>query len=103
MKRIYFAVIIFSFCFSANAQQFISQGKITFERKVNQWANITDGNFDEQIRKSTPQYRTDIFNLEFDNNQSIYRAVSEVKKNLFNETAFDNIVYSNFQKDENVA
>lgn len=103
MKRIYFAVIIFSFCFSANAQQFISQGKITFERKVNQWANITDGNFDEQIRKSTPQYRTDIFNLEFDNNQSIYRAVSEVKKNLFNETAFDNIVYSNFQKDEYVA
>lgn len=90
------------FCFSANAQQFISKGKIIFERKINQWAN-NDGSFAEEMKKSVPQFKTDLFSLDFNEDKSIYHALSEVNKNLFNETALDNIVYSNYQSSESVA
>ena len=90
------------FCFSANAQEFILKGKIIFERKINQWAN-NDGSFAEELKKSVPQFKLDLFSLDFNNDKSIYHALSEVKKNLFNETALNNIVYSNFLNDESVA
>lgn len=102
MKRVFFGIGVMLLSIAANAQQFISKGKIIFERRINQWAN-NDGSFAEELRKSVPQFKSDIFSLAFDNGQSIYQAVGEVKNNLFNETATDNIVYSNFQKDEYIA
>ncbi len=102
MKKICIAISLTLFSIASDAQNFISNGKIIFERKINQWAN-NDGTFAEELKKSVPQFKSDLFGLTFDNDQSLYEAIGEVKKNLFNETALDNIVYSNFQKNEYVA
>ena len=101
MRKIYLAVTLL-FSLPALSQQFISQGRITYERRVNQWANI-QGELAEQFRKSLPQYRTDLFSLSLAGDQSLYQPVTEVKKNFFNAPGADNIVYSNFSEDTYIA
>lgn len=98
----HFCLFIAFFVAAAAHGQFIQQGKITYERRVNQWANI-GGEFAEQFRKSVPQFKSDIFELSFDGNRSLYQASAEIKKNFFNAPGADNIVYSNFNNDEYIA
>lgn len=102
MRRIFLTILIFSFAFSANCQQFIRQGAITYERKVNQWANIK-GEFAEQFKKSLPEYRTDNFTLSFDSLKSVYKASQEIAKNFFNAPGVDNFVYSNYGTQQYIA
>lgn len=103
MRTVILAILISSFGFTAKCQQqFIKAGKITYERTLNVWANM-QGDFAEQFKKSTPQFKTDLFTLEFDQNQSLYAPVGEQKKSFFDVTASDNVVYSNFKTDSYTA
>ncbi len=102
MKKL---TLIFTTCMlviSIQAQQFIKTGKITYERKVNMWANIK-GEFAEQFRKSIPQFKIDLFNLEFSDQQSLYSPASEIKQTFFDAPAASNIVYSNFKSNSSTS
>lgn len=91
-------LIIAGTTFSQTA--FISAGTIEFERSINIWATLK-GEFSDQLKKSTPQYKTDYFNYEFEKNKAIYKPgrTSNSKVAFFGATpANDNIVYSDFDK-----
>jgi GLPGLI family protein len=100
-------LIAFSLCCSQilSAQtQFISKGKIEFERRTNVWAELK-GSFAEQIKKATPQYQSYYFNYEFDGNKSIYQPgrESDAKPGFFGSPANDNEVYSNYSTQISIA
>lgn len=85
--------------------QFISSGKIEFERRINIWATLK-GDFAEQLKKSTAQYKTDYFNYEFDNNKAIYKPGRQSGSTVgfFGAApANDNIVYSDFEKGNSIS
>lgn len=98
MNKIILAVTVF-FCMSASfAQtQFIAQGKIEFERKVNLHKQFDENDsWSDMMKKTLPQYKTDYFDLYFDNNKTIYKPGREVAgpkiPDWFNGVANDNIV-----------
>ncbi len=83
--------LIWFFCLSAiamsgSAQQFISKGRIEFERKTNQHAFLDENNsWDAQAKKSLPKFVTYYFNLDFDNDKLLYKAGrdADVKQNKY--------------------
>lgn len=104
----------FNFCFILFAatvvgqSKFISSGKIEFERKTNVYRlffNDMEGSFMEMIKKATPQFRTDYFDLLFTESNSLYkpgRESDEPKKGLGffgNAPGSDNIVYKDLQNE----
>lgn len=71
---------------SAPAQQFISKGKIEYERKTNQHALLDENSaWDQSAKKSLPKFLTYYFNLEFDNNRLLYKAGrdADVRQNKY--------------------
>ena len=105
-KKIFIFIIGFIIANTSFSQtQFISGGKIEFERRINIWATLK-GEFAEQLKKSTSQYKTDYFNYEFSKNKAIYKPgrQSDSKVAFFGAApANDNIVYSNFETDRSVS
>jgi len=60
------------------AQKFIAQGKIEYERKVNQHSFLEEGNtWSEMMLKSTPKFHTAYYDLLFKDNTTLYRAGRE--------------------------
>lgn len=102
MKKIIIIFSIISMGLHTKAQQFISKGTITFERKTNMWAEIPENLF-EAFKKMVPEYKSDNFTLSFDKERSLYAPNGEVKKFMFNLPANDNIVYIDFKKDQSIA
>ena len=105
-KKIFILITGFIVSFTSFSQtQFISGGKIEFERRINIWATLK-GDFAEQLKKSTPQYKTDYFNYEFEKNKSIYKPGRESgsKVAFFGAApANDNIVYTDFETGQSVS
>ena len=81
---------------------FVSSGKIEFERKVNQHRQMftgEDGDWVQEFKKIVPQFRTDYFNLTFNENKSLYTIGKEddnKAQQFFNNPAMDNVVYKDF-------
>ncbi len=74
IKKILTGTIIFCFPFLINAQQFISKGKIEFERKINIHKQFEgDGEWLQELKKTIPQYNITYFNFFFDKDQSVYK------------------------------
>ncbi len=66
--------------------QFITKGKIEYERKTNQHAFIDDNNaWESAMKKNVPKFVTYYFDLEFDKGHSIYKPgrEPEVRQNKF--------------------
>jgi hypothetical protein len=66
------AVVLISFALSADAQQqFISEGKIEYERKTNQHAFLDENNmWDEMAKKDLPKFVTYYQDLYFKGNRN---------------------------------
>ena len=86
--------------FTVNAQAtFISKGKLEFERKTNSHRlNFSGetGTWVEEMKKLIPQFRTDYFELTFDETKSLYapgRESTEKQPDFFMNPAPDNVVY----------
>lgn len=106
MKKILFTSLIF---FTANysfAQaQFISKGIIEFEKRINMWADLP-ARYAEQMKKTVPEFKTNYFNYEFDNDKSIYapgRESNDKPSSLFVMPATDNEVYSDYKTGKYIA
>lgn len=66
--------------------QFISRGKIEYERKTNQHAFMDDNNvWDAMMKKNLPKFVTYYYDLSFDKNHSLYKPGREpdVKQNRY--------------------
>lgn len=79
---------------------FIKKAKIEFERKTNTHRLYFTGETDswaEEFKKLIPQFRTEYFDLVFDETKSIYRPGKEVEQKnsgFFESPALQNIVYT---------
>lgn len=106
MKKIIFTAFIFFIAKYTFAQaQFISKGIIEFEKRTNMWADLK-GSYAEQMKKTVPEYKTDYFNYEFDNDKSIYapgRESNNKPSSFLGMPATDNQVYSDFKTKKYIA
>ena len=73
MKQISCLATILLIIQVATAQ--VKEGKITYEQKMDMWRRIPTE--DAQTRSMIPQTRTTKFELQFANNQSLYKAIEE--------------------------
>jgi GLPGLI family protein len=85
---------------------FLSEGKIEFEKKINLYARMDEGNsWTELARKTMPQFKTTYFDLLFTRNKSLYKPGRENTDNnkLWEEPAEGNIVYSELNNEKSVS
>ena len=95
---------------SVKAQQFISAGKLTFERKVAQISlmeNLYENGGEDNIwitemKKVYPKTVTDYYTLEFNNNSSLFKVDKENADNKYMLTGLkpsdQNYVYQDFNQ-----
>ena len=81
-NKINLLLLCFSLIISiANAQtQFISKGRVEFERKINQhkpYENDQDNIWFKELIKEFPKFTTDVFELRFDDKKSVYKLAKE--------------------------
>jgi GLPGLI family protein len=91
---------------TSGVPQFISKGKIEYERKTNQHAFMDDNDaWDAALKKNLPKFVTYYFDLEFDKGHSVYKPGREpdVKQNKFwGIFDADNIIATNLDSNTSV-
>lgn len=98
-------LLVFIFTLKPKAQNtiFLSQGRIEFERRINLYAQIDD-DADEAWRdlakKTMPKFMTSYFDLEFNNDKTLYKPGRENPDNnkIWRQPADDNIVFTDLGK-----
>lgn len=87
----------------AQAQQFITHGKIEFERKTNQHAFLEESSsFTEVIKNGYPKFHTAYFDLYFKNGLTLYKAGREPEirqQKLFQTFPSENTIQTNLEND----
>jgi GLPGLI family protein len=98
MKKIFFCLFI-SWSLSANAQQFIQEGLIEYEVRVNNHKTFGDGIFSEMFKDKIPQFSTYYYTLVFSDNKGLYKFKSQDDKGKLpwgDQNLDDNIWYSDY-------
>lgn len=100
VKRTLIIIALLAFISRLSAQQqFITKGKIEYERKTNQHALMDDNSlFDDMAKKSLPKFVTYYYDLTFKDGKSIYKPGREAdtKQNRFwGILEADNIILDN--------
>jgi GLPGLI family protein len=72
MKKTLIIVLIFSFHF-IHAQQFISNGLIEYEVRVNNYNALGNDAWGQMIREKVPHFSVSWYNLTFNENKGIYK------------------------------
>lgn len=110
MKALFYILILLFMAITGLGQvQFITKGKIEYERKINVHRLYFGGqlaNLDEQVKKKIPQFRVDYFDLVFNEEKSLYkpgRESGEEQKNLFYMPSTNNVVYKDFARQQEVS
>lgn len=78
--------------------QFIVQGKVEYEKKVNMHFFMGDGTWAREMKSRLPQFRTTYFDLVFDTGKTVYKAGREVDdkyKNFWGNASSDDVKYTN--------
>lgn len=87
MKKTIFTLTIFLAYIQLNAQvQFINSGKIEFEKKMNQHAPMQDeaeNIWTAEMLKQMPKFVSDVFELKFNSNKSVYKLAKENPTNRY--------------------
>lgn len=87
--------------------QFISKGKIEFERKTNQHAFLDENSvWDEAAKKNLPKFVTYYFDLSFDNSRTLYKPGREAdtrQNKYWGVFDADNIISSNLDSNRVVS
>lgn len=95
MKKLSFIILLLIAGSTLNAQVYITSGKITYERRINMWADLNESHF-EGFKKMIPQYKVDQFTLTFNEQKSLYAPHGEMQKIMMPIPASDNVVYTDF-------
>jgi len=79
--------------------QFVTQGKIQYERKVNLHRQYEGDDASDWMKRSMPQFATNYFNMSFNENRSSYIPVKEVEQSKYGWVApgADNMVYQDYR------
>jgi GLPGLI family protein len=87
MKKSIAIIAILFASVQLNAQvQFIHSGKIEFEKKINQHAPILDepeNIWTSEMLKQMPKFVSDVYELKFTNNKSVYKLAKENPTNRY--------------------
>jgi GLPGLI family protein len=76
--KILFNIIILLLPPALQAQQFITQGKIEYERKTNQHAFMAEGNvWDEMAKNNLPKFVTFYYDLTFRGDRTLFKTGRE--------------------------
>jgi len=104
MKKIISTVFLVAAAFISNAQQFVTKGKIEFEKKVNVHKQIEadsdgeDNMWVNGLKKSLPAQKSYFFNLYFDGDKTLYKPgkddVPPKIPDWIIGPANDNVIYS---------
>jgi GLPGLI family protein len=105
-----FNKLLFTFLLLIVAQagiaQFITKGKIEYERKTNQHALLDENNvWDAAARKNLPKFITYYFDLSFDNNRTLFKPGRDhdVRQNKFwGVFEGENIIATNLDSNKSV-
>ena len=113
MKKVFFTAIgLLAVCFVKAQTQFITSGKIEFERRTNVhrlfFADEEGGSFYEMIKKSIPQFRNDYFDLFFTEKKSVFKPGkdSDIPKRIgfFGQPpGFENNVYMDLETNTGIS
>jgi GLPGLI family protein len=80
MKTFYLLILALGFTAAGKAQtQFITSGKIEFEKKVNMYKRIGDNSWLDQIKDRLPQFSTTYYDLRFNEHASTYKSGKETE------------------------
>ena len=87
---------------------FLSEGKIEFEKKVNTYALMEEGDSWSDLQKKTmPKFRVTYFDLLFAKNKTFYQPGRENPDNnkgfFFNNVADENVVYAELDSSKSVS
>lgn len=87
MKQL-LSIFCLSICILANAQtQFITKGRIEYERKLNQFKpfeeNESENEWMKELMKTMPRLVTDVYELRFNETKSIYKLAKENTDNKY--------------------
>jgi GLPGLI family protein len=99
MKKQILLYLLLVFSFFARGQ-FITAGKIEFERRTNQHSMLEDEDmWDEMMKENMPKFAVTYFDLVFDEKNSLYQPGKEpADKRIHWALSFiSNIVYKDFQ------
>ncbi len=99
---VFCTVCLLSVSLMAQPPQFVTKGKIEFERKYNMHKQFEDdGDWSEQLKKMIPQFNITYFDLSFEGNRAVYKPGRDNSDNnktsMFGSMpATENIVQSDF-------
>ena len=96
MKKLLFSILILTAA-STNAQQFINNGLIEYEVRINNHRMFGDGFFAEMFKDKMPNFSTTYYKLTFDGEKTIYkfdRLNERDKLPWGSNNAEDNVWYS---------
>jgi GLPGLI family protein len=89
-----------AFTFTRAQVQFISKGKIEYEKKINMHKLLEGGGtWAEEMRSRIPQFRTEYYDLTFNGTTSLFKAGRESSDNIRNfwgANTRDNIIYNDY-------
>jgi GLPGLI family protein len=78
MKPLFYTIVFLLPVFVFAQQQFITQGKIEYERKTNQHALLDENNaLDEMAKSKLPKFVTYYFDLTFKGNRTLFKTGRE--------------------------
>ncbi|HEU4555686.1 MAG TPA: GLPGLI family protein [Chitinophaga sp.] len=113
MKQLLLYIILLGCAATAAAQApiYLTQGRIEFEKKVNQYArldemfNKDESGWKDMEKKRLPQFTTFYFDLLFNGATTLYRPGRENPENirLRPEPGNDNVIYDQLDKKETIA
>jgi GLPGLI family protein len=88
---------------ASQAQQYVTHGKIEYERKTNQHAFLEEGSmWDEMMKKNSPKFHTAYFDLYFKDGISLYKngKEPETRQNkVWGVFIAENTIQTNLEKD----
>lgn len=110
-KHICIVITALFFCSNALRAQnasFITEGKIEFEKRFNIHSLLEgeEGDWIDDFKKRTPQFKTTYFDLSFHDNKTLYqpgREVPENQNNFWSMPAEENVVYSDLDSSQQVS
>ncbi|HEY4061397.1 MAG TPA: GLPGLI family protein [Puia sp.] len=112
IRYLFTAILFGAALLPAHAQRnaiFLSQGRIEFERRVNQYSNLDDDNSWNELQKKTmTKFKSTYFDLLFNGNKSLYkpgREVQDKQNQLFfgEQPAQENTVWSDLDNEKSVS
>ena len=99
MKKVLFILVLCCGFRSTNAQ-FITAGKIEFEKRTNQHSLLEDESmWDDMMRKNLPKFAVTYFDLYFDEKKSLYKTGRDPDNRMIHWglSYISNVVYKNLE------